>query len=171
MKCVYCVILCMALVVDDVPAQEAVEQIAELKHGPLKEVSGITRSSYAGVFWVHNDSGDEARIFAINLDGEPVIPPFMRPRFVDRVWPGVAVLNAWNVDWEDITFANGRLFIAEMGNNGNARRDLGVYELAEPNPCAVDRTRAVRFLPVRYPDQNAYPGVNWQFDCEAFWSG
>ncbi len=167
MKCVYCAIPCMALVVHGASAQEAVQQIAELKHGPLKEVSGITRSSYAGVFWVHNDSGDKARIFAITLDGEPVIPPFLKPRFMDHVWPGLAVLNAWNVDWEDITCANGRIYIAEMGNNGNGRRDLGVYELAEPNPFAVDRTRAVRFLPVRYPDQNAYPGENWHFDCEA----
>ena len=54
-----------------------------------------------------------------------------------------------------------------MGNNGNARRDLGVYELAEPNPFAVRQTRVVRFLPLRYPDQKKYPAENWHFDCEA----
>jgi hypothetical protein len=51
-----------------------IRQIGEMKHGPLKEVSGITRSAWPGVYWVHNDSGDTGRIFAITLDGEPVIP-------------------------------------------------------------------------------------------------
>lgn len=159
--------LCLSLIGSSAASQDEVELIAELTHGPLKEVSGITRSSYPGIFWVHNDSGDEARIFAIRLDGEPVIPPFMEKRFEDKVWPGLAVLNAWNVDWEDVTTDGDHLYICEMGNNGNARRDLGVYVLAEPNPLAVDRTRALRFLPIRYPDQEAYPGGEWHFDCEA----
>jgi hypothetical protein len=71
------------------------------------------------------------------------------------------------VDWEDITRADGKLYIAETGNNGNGRRDLGVYVLTEPNPTAVDRARAMRFLPVRYPDQEGHPGDRWHFDCEA----
>ena len=148
-------------------AEEAVREIARLDHEPLKEVSGIARSSYPGVFWVHNDSGDTARIFAITLDGQPVVPEYLRTRYVKKPWPGLVILNASNVDWEDIAFAGDRLYIAETGNNGNARRDLGVYELAEPNPFATKQTRAVRFLPVRYPDQTAYPGEHWHFDCEA----
>src|SRR5690554_2307724 len=44
---------------------------ARLTHPPLSEISGITRSiSRDDLYWIHNDSGDEARIFAINGDGE-----------------------------------------------------------------------------------------------------
>ena len=162
-----CVMVCMGFVAHGAFGQEAVQQIAELTHEPLREVSGITRSSYEGVFWVHNDSGDAARIFAITLDGKPVVPPAMQDQFKDRPWPGIRVLQASNVDWEDIAFADGRLYIADMGNNLNRRRDLGVYELAEPNPYEADQTRAIRFLPVRYPDQKAFPAEQWHFDCEA----
>jgi hypothetical protein len=157
----------VGLLATSVGAGDAFEPIAVLDHEPLDEVSGITRSSYPGIFWVHNDSGDKPRIFAVTLDGQPVIPSHLEQRYATKVWPGLKVLNASNVDWEDITIDDGTLYIADTGNNGNARRDLGVYVLAEPNPHAVDRARSVRFLPVRYPDQHSYPAREWQFDCEA----
>jgi len=125
MKYCYYAIVCVAIVAESAFTQEAVQLIGELKHGPMKEVSGITRSSYDGVFWVHNDSGDIARIFAITLDGKPVIPPFLKRSYVKREWPGLKILNAWNVDWEDIAYANGRIYIADMGNNGNKHRKRG----------------------------------------------
>jgi len=143
------------------------ERIAVLEHEPLREVSGIARSSWPGVYWVHNDSGDMARLFAVTLDGRPVIPPLLAEKYQKRVWPGLEVLDARNVDWEDIALRDGMLYIADTGNNGNARRDLGVYVLPEPNPTEVDRARAIRFIPVRYPDQRRFPGETWTFDCEA----
>ncbi len=133
----------------------------------MNEVSGLARSSQPGVFWAHNDSGDEARIFAITLDGKPVIPDYLARRYSDGSWPGLRVLNAWNVDWEDMTAAGDVLYLADVGNNSNARRDLGVYFLPEPNPFAVPEARALGFLPIRYPDQDTYPATQWHFDCEA----
>jgi hypothetical protein len=160
-------ILLLGCIACTTPAPEQVREIARLDHPPLREVSGIARSSHEGVFWVHNDSGDTARLFAITLDGKPVVPPHVEKRYVDTPWPGLTVLNASNVDWEDIVVSGDRLYIAEMGNNENDRRDLGVYELIEPDPDAATETRALRFLPVRYPDQSGYPGDVWHFDCEA----
>lgn len=149
------------------PATGPMHLLAYLTAEPLDEVSGLARSSYPGLYWVHNDSGDSARLFAIDLSGQPVIPQRLQSRFKDGTWPGLTVLNASNVDWEDITQADGTLYIADMGNNGNARRDLGVYVLPEPNPSAVSRARALQFLPVRYPEQHEYPARQWHFDCEA----
>ncbi len=61
-----------------------------------------------------------------------------------------------------------RLYIADLGNNGNARRDLGIYVLTEPNPVAIDKARVMKWLPVAFPDQSAYPpSEDWTFDCEA----
>ena len=45
-------------------------------HPPLEEMSGIVPSRrYPGIFWVHNDSGDEARLFAIRADGSVTTDP------------------------------------------------------------------------------------------------
>ena len=151
------------------------ETLAQLTHPPLAEVSGIARSrTYDGVYWVHNDSGDEPRMFAVRADGSVIVPPYLADGVAANgnnagkpAWPGIAVLGASNVDWEDIALDDGTLYIADMGNNGNARRDLGVYVVPEPNPAATERVRALHFLPVRYPEQSTYPAERWHFDCEA----
>ena len=166
----------LALSLGGVPGEavgERVEQIGTMRHQPLVEVSGIAKSrTYDDVYWVHNDSGDEARIFAVNGRGEVLVPPFP-PGFHGDVpepdkepWPGIRILQASNVDWEDIALSDGRIYIAEMGNNANARRDLGIYVVNEPNPRATGGLRALRFVPVRYPDQEFFPARRWHFDSE-----
>ena len=51
---------------------QTADLIAEISHPLLEEVSGIARSSHAGVFWVHNDSGNAPHLFPINLEGGAV---------------------------------------------------------------------------------------------------
>ncbi|NJN51186.1 MAG: hypothetical protein HC809_04795 [Gammaproteobacteria bacterium] len=162
-------VLLLSVLLAVLPAwgDQKLRRIAGIDHPPMSEVSGLARSSQPGVFWAHNDSGDEARIFAITLDGKPVIPGYLARRYSDGSWPGLRILNAWNFDWEDMAAANDTLYLADVGNNSNARRDMGVYYLPEPNPFAVPEARALGFLPVRYPDQDAFPATEWHFDCEA----
>ncbi|MCE2424419.1 MAG: hypothetical protein J4F45_04840, partial [Pseudomonadales bacterium] len=88
-------------------------------------------------------------------------------RLSESDWPGHTIENAWHFDWEDIALADGVLYIADVGNNGNARRDLGVYVVNEPDPLAIPRMRTLNYLPVRYPDQQNHPAKLWHFDCEA----
>lgn len=147
-----------------------VEKIATVSHPALGEMSGLAASSYPGIFWVHNDSGDEARIFAIRANAEVVVPRVIRHLFPERSaddWPGYAIDNAWQYDWEAMAMADGVLYLADVGNNDNARRDLGLYVVGEPNPEYVVKTRALQFVPIRYPDQSRYPAEQWHFDCEA----
>lgn len=148
--------------------------VATVKHPAIDEMSGIVLSrTYPGVFWVHNDSGDSARIFPIRADGSVVKPPYESDFWVNSQeagkteWPGIKIVNAHNVDWEDIAIDGDTLYVSDLGNNGNARRDLGVYVLPEPNPSATGETRALKFLPIRYPDQTTFPSAVWHFDCEA----
>lgn len=150
------------------------EPIAKIVHPALDETSGIIKSrNYKGIYWVHNDSGDSARIFPITLDGSVVMPPYETgywansPHEKKKEWKGIAIDNASNNDWEDIAIDGDILYIADTGNNGNARRDLGVYMVKEPNPAATGRVRALKFFPVAYPDQDSYPPKNWHFDCES----
>lgn len=157
--------------------QEALElkPHAIVRHKPIDETSGIARSNtYEGVYWVHNDSGDRARIFPIRLDGSVVFPPFIsrrdssnRPEDPSAVYEGIQIEGAVNIDWEDIAIAGDTLYIADTGNNSNARRDLAVYVVKEPNPEATLQAHTLKRIPIAYPDQKAFPGDVWHFDCEA----
>lgn len=157
------------------PWEHLLHHVVAVAHPPLNEISGIIRSrTYPDVWWVHNDSGDLPRLFAINAQGQPIMPGWLEDKFYAeefregrQPYPGLEILNSANFDWEDIAIADGKLYIADVGNNGNARRDMGVYVLNEPNPRAIDRARPIRFIPIRYPDQDAYPPTDWNFDCEA----
>ena len=101
------------------------QQIGTIVAPSLPEVSGITPSHSApGVWWVHNDSGDQARLYAINSAGQ-LLATFEVP-------------GAQNVDWEDIGSGPGRdgspaLYIADIGDNNLSRDELVVYRVKEPD--------------------------------------
>lgn len=153
---------------------EGVNLLGETRHLPINEMSGIVKSRrFDGVYWVHNDSGDEPRLFAVQRDGKVIMPGFLdsfhteEPKRGKTPFPGLPVRVSANVDWEDIAIDDDRIYIADVGNNGNARRDMGVYVLMEPNPTAVEATRTLKHMPVRYEDQETYPAQAWHFDSEA----
>lgn len=99
-------------------------------------------------FLTHNDDGP-AELFEVSYSG--------------RLLGTRAVPGAANEDWEDLARdTTGTLYIAELGNNWNRRRDLGIYVL---KPGAAK----ARFIPVRYEDQHDFPPRQdaRNFDCEA----
>jgi len=155
--------------------QSPIKQVATVTYGPADEISGIVKSrTYPGVYWVHNDSGDKPRLFPLTATGKLIFPRWLRGKYHGesaeagkKLWPGVKIRLAANNDWEDIALADGKLYVADMGNNGNARRDLGIYLLNEPNPRAIESARILAYWPVRYPEQKRYPAVKWHFDCES----
>lgn len=134
----------------------------------LDEPSGLAASrSSPGVFWTHNDSGAGAVLYAVTADG--------------RLLARYRIDGAAATDWEAITVGDdGFVYIGDIGNNGNARRDLTVYRVAEPvvarETAAGSRPvegiltvdRAIRF---HYPEQRDYPPAARNFDAEAlFWA-
>ncbi len=131
---------------------------AEVENPLLMEGSGLVQSrTDPEIFWAHNDSGNAACLFAFDASGKTLQNP-----------SGILVENAHLVDWEDITAIGDRLYVSDMGNNFNNRRNLGVYEIPEPKLGQSHETRAVAFFPVRYPDQTGFPPIGpWIFDCEA----
>jgi hypothetical protein len=117
----------------------------------LTEISGIVASRRsAGVFWVHNDSGDAARVFAIGADG--------------RDLGEFALSGAGAVDWEDIAAGPGPvagvdyLYLADIGDNAKARTSVQVYRVPEPlvdasaAPGAPQTLTGVATLSFAYPD-------------------
>lgn len=174
-------LLALGVAPKDSPASDldelsfTVTREAPIENGQLSELSGLVRSQlFEDVYWAHNDSGDSARVFALDREGKTLCPGFLascRTAAVGlRDWPGQSVELAMNYDWEDIAVFEGDLLIADIGNNGNARRDLGIYRVPEFNPLAVERTRALAFYPIRYPEQRQFPAEQWEFDAEALFT-
>ena len=139
----------------------------------IEELSGLTTSTtYPNLAWGHGDSGQAPVLWALDLErGELAFPPYLAKEFDGgKTWPGLTLEGASNIDWEDLTTLNGWLYLGEFGNNGNARRDLGLWALPEPNPRATERQRPAFFLPFHYPEQQRFPAEAWEFDAEALFA-
>lgn len=133
----------------------------------IPEPSGIVKSrNFADVFWIHNDKGNNARIFAITGKGE-LIKPVGVPGY-----DGIQIKNSDNVDWEDITSDDqGFLYIADLGNKDSDRKDLAIYKVAEPDPLSAVSVKFEAKYPVYYPYQKEFPPAAGNYNCESiFWS-
>ena len=138
--------------------------LATIQDSLIAESSALQRSRRRpGMFWTLNDSGDEARLFAIDSSGATLHPAWFEH------YQGLRLPNAQNLDWEDLAQdAEGNLLIGAFGNNSNARRDLGFYVLPEPNPLAVGEALVLKHVFFAWPDQHDFPPAQLNFDCEAF---
>lgn len=108
----------------------------------VHETSGLAVSRRtAGLFWTHNDKGNDAELFAISEDGA----------LVQRV----RVDGAEAVDWEDLEGgacdAGSCLYIGDIGDNDAARERITVYRIAEPAEGATESAPAEAFH-ARYPE-------------------
>lgn len=115
----------------------------------LVEISGIAASrATPGLWWVHNDSGDSARVFAIDENGV--------------VRATLALAGASAADYEDIAVGEGPvagtnyLYVADIGDNPATRPEVVVYRMVEPTvPASGTSTGSisgVEVLRLRYPD-------------------
>ena len=113
----------------------------------LKEVSGIDAGIVnPNLYWLHNDSGDSARVFALNASG-----------VTQRVY---SLSGATAIDWEDMSVGPGPqvgvsyLYLADIGDNARSRAEIVVYRVAEPTVVAGAATTlaGTEALRLRYPD-------------------
>ncbi len=138
--------------------------VAKLDPNTAFENSGLVKSRrHAKVFWFLNDSGNEPRIYPINRLGKGFVNKSTGTN------SGVLIQDVVNRDWEDIAVDDaGNLIIADVGNNGNERRDLTLYFVREPSAVGDSATVDHRVV-VKYPDQREFPAPkdDFNFDCEA----
>ena len=101
------------------------EPVGRLQDPAIREASGIVQSrKHAGVFWVHNDSGNPAMLFAVKRDGT-----LIRSYRVE----------AANIDWEDIAIDDsGHLYLGDIGNNTLKLPRRAIHKLDEPDPGLPD---------------------------------
>lgn len=96
-----------------------------LDNPELVEVSGLVESiNNPGFLWVHNDSGDKARLFLIDKQGKQKA----------TIW----LANATNRDWEDIAIGPGPeegksyLYVGDIGDNDQKYAFKHIYRIEEP---------------------------------------
>jgi hypothetical protein len=107
----------------------------KLESPDLREASGIAASKcQPDVFWVQNDSGDQAIIYAINETGKHL-----------GAWK---VSGANNRDWEDIaTVKNGDkcyVLIGEIGDNEHKHERIAVFRVEEPTVTPENATSSAK---------------------------
>ncbi|HEX8833936.1 MAG TPA: hypothetical protein VF719_07030 [Abditibacteriaceae bacterium] len=100
-----------------------VQKLCDLADARIDESSGLAASRrYPGLLWTHNDSGDAARLFLVNQTGATLAEVELR--------------GAGALDWEDMAAAgvgeDGWIYVADVGDNLEARPAVAIYRFREP---------------------------------------
>jgi hypothetical protein len=114
----------------------------------IDEASGLAVSRLNDkILWVHNDSGDSARIFAIDTQGHQLAT--------------VNITGVKNIDWEDIASfvyqGEAYLLIADVGDNQAKRSQYQLHLIKEPDLSQLNGKKALSVKPswsmtFTYPD-------------------
>ncbi len=128
-------------------------------NGNIDEASGVAASHLVDdVYWVHDDSGNTASLFAMGADG--------------RDLGEYTVTGATNQDWEDIAVGPGPtadrsyLYVADIGDNAKSRTTVDVYRVLEPT---VDPAGAAgQVIPLDGADKLTFTYPDGPHDAEAF---
>ena len=122
----------------------------------LNEISGLEKLNDSVLIAI-NDSGNSPEIFFINLQG--------------TILKKCRVKNAPNSDWEDLTMDyKGNLYIADVGNNLNERKDLCVLKLNVNSAFQSDSINAEKIF-FSYASQRFFPpkATSFKYNCEAIY--
>lgn len=124
-----------------------------LKDPEMDEISGIASSRInKNILYVHNDSGDTSRFFAIAPNGQ------LKETFYFKADPKQP--NANVIDCEDIAVGPGTekgksyIYLGDIGDNHKARQSINVYRFLEP---LIDENKAkiilkTNIIHLKYPD-------------------
>ena len=121
-------------------SQEAIS-LGTVEQEELVEISGIAPSYHNPTrIWAHNDSGDSARLFALQHNGQH---------------EGTLSLGIPALDWEDMTNAlapDGQhyLYIADFGDNSELRVNFQIHKILEPTD--LSQTPSFETFTLSYPD-------------------
>jgi hypothetical protein len=112
----------------------------------VNETSGIVASAVNdGVYWVHNDSGDTARAFALNNHGK-----LLATLAFDTVKPR----DIEDVAIEDDSAGRSFLYFGDIGDNQEHRTEVTIHRVAEPKLTGgtAQLTVVSEKMTVIYPD-------------------
>ena len=102
----------------------------------IKETSGL--EIVDDMLVTHNDSGGKASLYYLSKKGK-----IIKKR---------KIKSATNTDWEDMTRDEKYIYISDMGNNYNNRKDLKIYKLPI-DQTSKEKTKIISF---NYPEQKSF---------------
>lgn len=148
--------LLLALFVGSLPLQAqrfSVETVVFLPE-ETRESSGIIFLNDKLV--THNDSGGDPKLYEIDPE-------------TGELTDELLIDNTINTDWEDLTFDQQHIYIADIGNNSGDRMDLRIYQVALidffQRTSKILSADTIRFT---YEDQTNFDSdPNTNFDAEA----
>lgn len=117
----------------------------------LNEISGLEQLNETTLVAI-NDSGNDAELHLIDLTG--------------KYLKTVLVKNAINVDWEDLAIDDNYLYIGDIGNNQNKRKDLCVYKVKIADVLSKKEVIAQK-ISFYYSDQTEFPPQKRQLNFDA----
>lgn len=108
----------------------------------LRENSGIAIAGDS-TLWFIEDNNNPDELYLVNYKGDLLAE--------------IEIDNAKNDDWEDLAKdREGNLYIADIGNNDNNRKDLMVYKITPPENTATKKIKA-KVIAFDYPEQEDFP--------------
>jgi hypothetical protein len=132
-------------VLPECPSFDAGANLGVVGEAEIVETSGLAVSrAHADVLWLHNDSGDGARAFAIGTDG--------------ALLGQIAIDGALALDWEDMALGPGPeagvdyLYFGDIGDNLMFRSFITAYRVAEPDPRRLGGQVTATALNLDFPD-------------------
>ena len=130
------------------PAPEPIDAtprvMCEISDPRLPEISGLASSIlHEGIVWTHNDSGDSARIFAIDVTTCAV-------RAVVALH-GVTARDIEAIGMGRDAAGSPELWVADVGDNGLTRERVQLYRLAEP-AALLDQSVPVETIQVTWTE-------------------
>jgi hypothetical protein len=119
----------------------------------IDETSGLI--NFNGKIITHNDSGGDPALYEIDISNGDII----------RI---VTISNATNVDMEDIAQDDNFIYICDIGNNSNKRKDQTIYKISKSDYLANNDVIAEK-ITFSYKEQTDFTSSNQStnFDAEA----
>jgi hypothetical protein len=119
----------------------------------ISETSGLL--FFNGKLITHNDSGNTAQLFEVDTTSL-------------QLTRTVTVLNAENIDWEDLAQDDAYIYVGDFGNNSGTRTDLVIYRINKQEYIQSDEVSAER-INFAYEDQTEFTNNgNSDWDAEGF---
>ncbi|MFS1424287.1 hypothetical protein [Shewanella sp. 10N.286.48.B5] len=153
--CLY-LVFAVAITACSVKTEQAnISQVGNISHKKIAEASGLAYSNiHHDVLWLHNDGGDSAAVYAINLSGD--------------VLATVNIEGVKNIDWEDMSsfIIDGKayLLIADVGDNRANRSQYFIHIIAEPDVSKLELAASIKLTPLVSLAFNYQDGPK---DCES----
>ncbi|MFV0200704.1 hypothetical protein OBJ99_07590 [Empedobacter falsenii] len=128
----------------------------------LNEISALEyekEDKSVASFWGLNDSDSKPELYRFNAKTGEIINT-------------IFISNAPNVDWEEVSSDDNRIYFADFGNNLGKRRDLAIYFIEKSK---IDFSKTYQELKAEkiefyYPEQETFQFKNMttNWDAEAF---